>query len=169
MTFGLVNRSPLWLFPATPKTPQTPNTPSRSRAMTLPTTPLHTEHLNPIDTDEETTKKRPTSDIVPSLLLLLQGNHSERANAPLTSARFQGPLSPFSIMTQESELDTPLDGDNEDAPWIRKFDFREEPEWSTISTPLRPRTPSPTEMYTARLPKQDGECDLYLQLLVDMN
>jgi len=125
--------------------------------MTLPVKPV-VEHLYPNDINADP-KTRPTSDLVPSLLLMLQSNHNtgDRSEGAPLSGKLQGPLSPFSVMSQDSELDTPVDGNNDEAPWVRKFDFQDEHDWSALSTPLRPRTPSPTEMYSSTTSiKQEG-------------
>ncbi|EPS38094.1 hypothetical protein H072_8182 [Dactylellina haptotyla CBS 200.50] len=139
---GLVNKSPLWLFPATPRTPKSPG---RPRAMTTPTEMAGSLSATP---EAATFKRpRPESDIVPSLLMMLE----DRIERNALKAE-KDPQTPFSVISEVSELDSPYsphvdyeNGVDNKAPWVRKFSMYE-PEWEMITTPLRPRTPSPTEM-----------------------
>ncbi|KAF3939748.1 hypothetical protein ABW19_dt0208860 [Dactylella cylindrospora] len=139
-----VNKSPLWLFPATPRTPKSPG---RPRAMTTPTEST-TNMANPSTTPElnVTKKSRPESDIMPSLLMMLEDRNERNL-----SRNERVPPTPFSVISEGSELDSPYSPDiqatESNAPWIRKFSMIEEPEWEMVTTtPLRPRTPSPTEL-----------------------
>ncbi|KAF3910386.1 hypothetical protein ABW20_dc0101933 [Dactylellina cionopaga] len=143
---GLVNKSPLWLFPATPRTPKSPG---RPRAMTTPT---EMAAGSPSTTPEAVTfkKSRPESDIVPSLLMMLE-ERIERNSSKID----KDPQTPFSVISESSELDSPyspngayeIGSPDRKAPWVRKFSMVDEPEWEMITTtPLRPRTPSPTEV-----------------------
>ncbi|EWC44223.1 hypothetical protein DRE_06968 [Drechslerella stenobrocha 248] len=141
---GIVNKSPLWLFPATPRTPKSPG---RPRAMTTPTE--YVSATTPPATTPETStfrKPRPESDIVPSLLMMLD-DHVQRVNL----RNEKDPQTPFSIISENSELDSPYSpaegsARGHRAPWVRKFSMLDEPEWDMITTtPLKPRTPSPTE------------------------
>ncbi|KAF3901928.1 hypothetical protein ABW21_db0207396 [Orbilia brochopaga] len=152
---GLVNKSPLWLFPATPRTPKSPG---RPRAMTTPTE--STTAISPVVATPDTStfrKPRPESDIVPSLLMMLEDRAQK--NVPKNDKE---PQTPFSIISEGSELDSPCspavasEGSvNGRAPWVRKFSMLDEPEWEMVTTtPLRPRTPTPTELDT---PADDGE------------
>ncbi|KAK6543302.1 hypothetical protein TWF694_000058 [Orbilia ellipsospora] len=140
---GLVNKSPLWLFPATPRTPKSPG---RPRAMTTPTEIIAGSSA---ETPEAAIfrRGRPESDIVPSILMMLE-DRADRSN----SGTGKDPQTPFSIISEASELDSPYspgedeNGSENKAPWVRKFSMYE-PEWEMVTTtPLRPRTPSPTEM-----------------------
>ncbi|EGX52266.1 hypothetical protein AOL_s00043g55 [Orbilia oligospora ATCC 24927] len=149
---GLISKSPLWLFPATPRTPKSPG---RPRAMTTPTE-------STAETPEVLTfrKSRTESDIVPSLLMMLEERIAERT----TSKADKDPQTPFSVISEGSELDSPYtpygaeygtsDGR---APWVRKFSMLDEPEWEMVTTPLRPRTPSPTE-----LDQSANDCEAYV-------
>ncbi|KAF3927600.1 hypothetical protein AA313_de0207837 [Arthrobotrys entomopaga] len=147
---GLVNKSPLWLFPATPRTPKSPG---RPRAMTTPTEIIAGSSA---ETPEVAIfrRGRPESDIVPSILMMLEDRIDRSA-----SKTERDPQTPFSVISEGSELDSPYSpGEDENgaenkAPWVRKFSMYE-PEWEMITTPLRPRTPSPTEM---EQPTNEGE------------
>ncbi|KAJ6262850.1 hypothetical protein Dda_1407 [Drechslerella dactyloides] len=142
---GLVNKSPLWLFPATPRTPKSPG---RPRAMTTPTESTTATSPAAVTPDTSTFRKpRPESDIVPSLLMMLE--ERGQRSAPQTDKE---PQTPFSIISEGSELDSPYspvegNGSNFNGPWVRKFSMLDEPEWEMVTTtPLRPRTPTPTEL-----------------------
>ncbi|RVD85269.1 uncharacterized protein DFL_003595 [Arthrobotrys flagrans] len=152
---GLVSKSPLWLFPATPRTPKSPG---RPRAMTTPT---ETTSGSAAETPEAPTfrKSRTESDIVPSLLMMLEERIAERTTAKAD----KDPQTPFSVVSEGSELDSPYTpygeygtSDNR-APWVRKFSMLDEPEWEMVTTPLRPRTPSPTE-----LDQSTNDCEAYV-------
>ncbi|KAK6532253.1 hypothetical protein TWF281_006445 [Arthrobotrys megalospora] len=152
---GLVSKSPLWLFPATPRTPKSPG---RPRAMTTPT---EVANASASETPEAPTftKSRPESDIVPSLLMMLE-ERIERT----TSKAEKEPQTPFSVISEGSELDSPYTPhggysatSDSRAPWVRKFSMLDEPEWEMVTTPLRPRTPSPTE-----LDQSANECEAYV-------
>ncbi|KAK6341695.1 hypothetical protein TWF696_008763 [Orbilia brochopaga] len=152
---GLVNKSPLWLFPATPRTPKSPG---RPRAMTTPTEATTATSPAVATPDTSTFRKpRPESDIVPSLLMMLE----DRAQRTVPK-NDKEPQTPFSIISEGSELDSPYSpaeasesGVNGRAPWVRKFSMLDEPEWEMVTTtPLRPRTPTPTELDLAT---DDGE------------
>ncbi|KAK6357856.1 hypothetical protein TWF730_007213 [Orbilia blumenaviensis] len=152
---GLVSKSPLWLFPATPRTPKSPG---RPRAMTTPT---ETISGCLAETPETLTfrKSRTESDIVPSLLMMLE-ERIERT----TSKTEKDPQTPFSVISEGSELDSPYTpygeyntASDSRAPWVRKFSMLDEPEWEMVTTPLRPRTPSPTE-----LDQSANDCEAYV-------
>ncbi|KAK6518455.1 hypothetical protein TWF506_005609 [Arthrobotrys conoides] len=151
---GLVSKSPLWLFPATPRTPKSPG---RPRAMTTPTKTIGS---GAAETPEALTfrKSRTESDIVPSLLMMLEERIAERE----TSKGDKDPQTPFSVISEGSELDSPYTpygeyGTSARAPWVRKFSMLDEPDWEMVTTPLRPRTPSPTE-----LDQSTNDCEAYV-------
>ncbi|KAK6501116.1 hypothetical protein TWF481_008964 [Arthrobotrys musiformis] len=154
---GLVSKSPLWLFPATPRTPKSPG---RPRAMATPT---EMASGSTAETPEALTfgKSRTESDIVPSLLMMLEERIAERT----TSQADKGPQTPFSVISEGSELDSPYTPHGEygaasdsRAPWVRKFSMLDEPEWEMVTTPLRPRTPSPTELDQSA----SNDCEAYV-------
>ena len=162
---------PLSLFPRTPKTPRTPITPPDEDQLEELRKTLHealaevnpemepktpTEFQSELSPALQDKTRRPESDIMPSLMMILKNqefnlDHGDERKETVTTTFspggdvYRGPLSPFSVVSETSSIDIAYEdgiavSDFPDPPNMR-YGAEQVWNWEMLTTPLRARTP----------------------------